>query len=289
MPKPSLASHELTAFISSTYLDLKPFRDRVEEVLTRIEAGFRSMKYFGSKEGDPLDACLSKVDQCNYYIGIIGHRYGQIHDIEKKSITELEYEEAKRLKMSRRIYFACASVEIRAEHVESDENRRLLEDFKLKLKKENTIVEFSSPDDLAAKVLADILLGLPEKDEITAFARHKYSPATRAACASISFLGLDIQSMKRHKDVKLEKVYVKSKFGPLASAGKLPTALSSVAEGLLRCQAFHLCCGPFQPQDISRVFCRTVFVPYLLLWSPPRRPVWRNQTVLEQRQLGSCA
>ncbi len=80
------------------------------------------MKFFGSKEGDPLDTCLSKVRQCNYYIGIIGHRYGQIHDKEKKSITELEYEEAKRLKMSRRIYVACASVEIRAEHVESEEN-----------------------------------------------------------------------------------------------------------------------------------------------------------------------
>lgn len=233
MPKPSLASRELTAFISSTYVDLRPFRERVEEALARIEAGFRSMKFFGSKEGDPLDECLSKVRQCNYYIGIIGHRYGQIHDREKKSITELEYEEARRLRMSRRIYFACASIEIRAEHVESDENRRLLEDFKQKLKKENTIVEFSSPDDLAAKVLADIVLGLPERSEITTFARDKYLPAVRAACASISFLGLDIQSMKRHKDVKLEKVYVKSKFGPLVSTGKLPTALSSVAETVL--------------------------------------------------------
>lgn len=222
MRKPPSASHELTAFISSTYVDLKAHRARVEEALTRIEAGFRSMRFFGSNEGDCLVVCLEKLRQCNYYVAIVGHRYGQVHDLHKLSYTELEYEEAKRLKMSRRIYMADSSVPISPEHLEPDERRQLLEAFKRKLRKENTVVEFSTPDDLATKVLADILVGLPQKHDITLYARDRYLPAIRAACASISFLGLDIQSMKRHKDIKLERVYVSNKFRPLTSPGELP-------------------------------------------------------------------
>lgn len=206
------ASQNLTVFLSSTYIDLQPCRKKVEDALTRIQASFRSMSFFGSKEGDPLEECLRKVRECNYYVGIIGHRYGSLHEASGKSITELEYEEAKRLGVSRRIYMAGPSVSILPEQVEADEKRALLEAFKLRLKKENTFVEFSSPDDLAVKVLSDIILGLPEKEAIAKFAKEKYLPAIRKTCESISFLGLDVQAMKRHRDVKLERVYVHSRF-----------------------------------------------------------------------------
>ncbi len=213
---------QLIVFISSTYVDLQPYRDKVEEFLSRIEASFRSMKFFGSREGDPLEQCFEKLRQCNYYVTIVGHRYGAIHDELKHSYTELEYEEAKRLGISRRIYVASNSVLVQAEHVEPDERRKQLELFKQKLRKENTIVLFHSPEDLAAKVVSDILSNLSEKQEITSFARKKYLPALRATCSSISFLGLDIQTMKRHKDVRLEKVYVHNEFAPIGSPTEVP-------------------------------------------------------------------
>ena len=135
----------------------------MEEALSRIEVGFRTMKFFGSKEGEPLEQCLSKLRQCNYYVGIIGHRYGTLHDVHKKSITELEYEEAKHLRMKIRIYFADSTVGLNAELIEPDTNRSQLKSFKERLKRENAIVYFSSPDDLATKVLADIHMSAREK------------------------------------------------------------------------------------------------------------------------------
>ena len=34
------------------------------------------MKFFASREGAPLDQCLDKLRECNYYVAVIGHRYG---------------------------------------------------------------------------------------------------------------------------------------------------------------------------------------------------------------------
>ena len=124
MAKPSPVSRELVVFLSSTYADLQPHRAKVEEALARIQTGFRSMKFFGSKEGDPLEQCLSKVRDCNYYVCFVGHRYGTLHASLAKSYTELEYEEAKKLGISRRVYMASPTMTIRAEDVEPDNEKR---------------------------------------------------------------------------------------------------------------------------------------------------------------------
>jgi len=156
------------------------------------------MRFFGSKEGEPLEYCLSKLRPCNYYIGIIGHRYGTIHEGSGLSYTELEYEEAKRLSINRRIYIAASTIPVQPDQVEADAARKKLETFKQMLKKENAIVSFNSPDDLAMKVLSDIFISHHAKAEIDSFANTMYLPAIRRTSALISFLGLDIQSMKRH-------------------------------------------------------------------------------------------
>jgi energy-coupling factor transporter ATP-binding protein EcfA2 len=219
---------ELTAFVSSTYKDLKDCRQKVEEALLRIQSGFRSMRFFGSQEGEPLEQCLAKVKETNYYIGIIGHRYGAVHEPLGLSYTELEYEEAKRLGIPRKIYIADSSVPLLPENIESDSLRAMLRSFKQKLQRENTTVSFSSPDDLATKVLADIQIGIRERNEFSLFARDKYLPAIRKACGSISFLGLDIRAMKRHKDVDLGKVYVEPRFAPVVDQPAIAAGSASL-------------------------------------------------------------
>jgi len=221
LPTPQSPIGELAVFLSSTFVDLQPYRQKVEEFLLRIEAVFRSMKYFGSKEGEPLEYCLEQLRKCNFYIGIIGHRYGSVHEEKALSITELEYEEAKRIGMNRCIYIAIASLPVSAEHIEPDSKRKLLELFKQKLMKENTVLMFTSPEDLALKVASDLLSRVTEKASITSFSRKKYLPAMRRVSGQISFLGLDIQAMKRHRDVKLEKVHVHSKFSETGEPSEL--------------------------------------------------------------------
>jgi hypothetical protein len=227
-----LNPHELTAFLSSTYVDLKEFREKVEEALSRVEVGTRSMPYFGSREGDPIEQCLAKLKKCNYYIGIIGHRYGSIQQPANLSYTEIEYREAKKMGIPRRIYLADATVSVQVDQIESDAIRGRLDQFKQTVKRENAVVPFSSPDDLATKVLADIVA--VREEEIGSFLRLKYLPGIRRSSALISFLGLDIQSMKRHKDVKLQSVYVEPRLGARGTksdGGSAPQPEAALAVG----------------------------------------------------------
>ena len=83
-------------FISSTYLDLAGIRADITKWLSGI---FGSepiiMETFGS-DADPPDVySVRRVDECDLFIGIYGHRYGTIDKHTGKSITELELDEAK--------------------------------------------------------------------------------------------------------------------------------------------------------------------------------------------------
>ena len=83
-------------FVSSTWLDLKPERGRVEEVLDRFkDTKFIGMERFGSHPETTRVESLREIDQCDLYLGIIGGRYGS-------GITEAEYEStSKRVAMLR--------------------------------------------------------------------------------------------------------------------------------------------------------------------------------------------
>src|SRR5438132_9404530 len=76
-------------FVSSTWEDLKPERDAVEQAIHRMhDAEFQGMEYFGSRPETPHDASLREVDRADLYVGIIGERYGS-------GITEAEYRRAR--------------------------------------------------------------------------------------------------------------------------------------------------------------------------------------------------
>ena len=260
MAKPTQRPRDLSAFISSTFIDLRPYREKVEESLSRIETTFSSMRYFGSREGDPLTQCLEKLRGCNYYISIIGYRYGTVHDELKLSITELEYEEAKKLGISRAVYMADDTVLIKSADIESDEKRKLLDAFKQKLKKENTVVLFESPADLAGKVVCDILGSHSKKDDFTSFAKTKYRPAIHRTCSLISFLGLDIQTMKRHKDVKLAQVYVHSAFLPAGGRSELRSTQLGLLEDSV---VFGTSRAEQAPLSLSEMLCNSDMIVVL--------------------------
>ena len=81
-------------FVSSTYEDLKAYRDEVERSIIYMNQTIKGMEFFGSTPERPLDKCLQTVRECKLYIGIIGMRYGSVEEDSGKSFTELEYDEA---------------------------------------------------------------------------------------------------------------------------------------------------------------------------------------------------
>lgn len=81
-------------FISSTYNDLKEERKIVQEILLSLDCIPAGMESFVAEDKSQLDVIKSIIDLCDYYILIIGGRYGSIDAESQKSFTELEYDYA---------------------------------------------------------------------------------------------------------------------------------------------------------------------------------------------------
>src|SRR5262245_11301344 len=140
----------LLGLVSSTWLDLQPERAAVETALQEMrETKFLGMEYFGSRDENTRKASLAEVNRGHIYLGIIGGRYGS-------GITETEYRRARKRRLPCFIYFKNEA-DIPAEGPETDPQKAArLAMLKKKLRASHTIRAFTSPDNLAAKVTADL-------------------------------------------------------------------------------------------------------------------------------------
>lgn len=88
----------MKVIISSTFEDLKDYRQAAVEVVNRYKGVPLAMEFFMSQPQEPKEACEKEIHECDVFVGIYAHRYGFIPGGETKSITQLEYELAKKLK-----------------------------------------------------------------------------------------------------------------------------------------------------------------------------------------------
>ncbi|HEV8483343.1 MAG TPA: DUF4062 domain-containing protein [Blastocatellia bacterium] len=145
-----MSSVTVHIFVSSTWLDLQPERQAIETALQRMrETRFVGMEYFGSRDETTRQASLEEVDQSQVYVGVIAGRYGS-------GITDAEYRRARELRLPCFVYFKRDS-DIQPEWRDSDsEKAARLVAFRQELQRNHTNGEFTSPDDLAARVTADL-------------------------------------------------------------------------------------------------------------------------------------
>lgn len=76
-------------FVSSTYLDLKEYRDKARKAIEESENEFIGMETFQSHTHEPLEFCPEKVEECDALVLIVAYRYGNIPDGQTISITQL--------------------------------------------------------------------------------------------------------------------------------------------------------------------------------------------------------
>ena len=146
-----MSLHILPVYVSSTWLDLEPERKAVEQAIQRLrETKFVGMEYFGSRDETTRQASLDDVDRSRIYVCIVAGRYGS-------GITEAEYERASERGLPRFIYFKDEAT-IPDEWREKDPAQAAkLDAFRKKLREKHLEgFDFKSPDDLAAKVTADL-------------------------------------------------------------------------------------------------------------------------------------
>lgn len=77
-------------FVSSTYTDLQEERQEVIKALLELDCFPASMEFFPSTDDDQWTLIKQIIDDCDYYIVIIGGRYGSL-STEGISYTEKEY------------------------------------------------------------------------------------------------------------------------------------------------------------------------------------------------------
>jgi hypothetical protein len=151
----------ISFFISSTYVDMKEYRERVIKNLQAKSGIINAQEFFGSRDSKPLSTCLDEVERSGVFLLFLGPRYGSIHEESGKSFVECEYDKACELGLPRLAYIIDDSYSFPIEHVSVGDDATRLKAFKQRVKEELTISSFTTPDDLAAKVYTDLIRELP--------------------------------------------------------------------------------------------------------------------------------
>ncbi|MGZ8136693.1 MAG: DUF4062 domain-containing protein [Methylococcaceae bacterium] len=81
-------------FVSSTYADLQDERKKVIQTLLELDCIPAGMELFPATDEDQFEFIKRIIDDCDYYLLIIGGRYGSV-TAEGISYTELEYQYAR--------------------------------------------------------------------------------------------------------------------------------------------------------------------------------------------------
>lgn len=81
-------------FVSSTYVDLIEERKEVIQALLELDSIPVGMKLFPAADDDQWTLIKNLIDDCDYYILILGGRYGSQHPTQDISYTQMEYEYA---------------------------------------------------------------------------------------------------------------------------------------------------------------------------------------------------
>ena len=154
----------MKAYISSTYTDMRQYRDRAFEMARRMGIDVVAMEYFGSTTAVSVEQCLLGVSESDVLILMLGFRYGFVPEGFDKSITELEYEEAQRRAIPVLAFVLSDDVPIPRASIEDDPQRASqLDAFKQTLYRQLIVGRIESPDQFSAQLASSLHALLSEK------------------------------------------------------------------------------------------------------------------------------
>ena len=111
-------------FVSSTYEDLKDERNKVLQALLRIDCIPIGMEYFNAADEDQFTVIKDLISSCDYYVLILGGKYGSIEEKSQKSYTQLEYEYAKSQNIPTIAFFRKDLQTLTVDKLEQDINKK---------------------------------------------------------------------------------------------------------------------------------------------------------------------
>jgi tetratricopeptide (TPR) repeat protein len=144
----------MKVFLSSTYLDLIEHRKAVVNALRTMGEEVDHMEIFGARDEEPTLASLEELDKCDVLVGVYAYRYGTIPKGSKTSVTEQEYFHA--MSKEKPILVFVVNEDYDWPPKKMDESLTKIKKFKAKAAKEHTPEYFTSPDNLASKVVSSV-------------------------------------------------------------------------------------------------------------------------------------
>jgi hypothetical protein len=86
-----MAEQRHQVFVSSTYVDLIEERSEVMQALLELECMPAGMELFPAANDTQWDWIKRVIDESDYYLVIVGGRYGSVSKDSGLSFTEMEY------------------------------------------------------------------------------------------------------------------------------------------------------------------------------------------------------
>lgn len=148
-------------FISSTFSDLKNERQSITNCLLMANCIPAGMEAFVASDDEQFNIIKKVIDLCDFYILVIGDRYGSINEASGISYTEMEYDYALSKKIP--ILAFVKSVDYDREvTTESVDSRAKLKAFCERVTKSRLCSMWSTSDDLIGKVSISIMTAINE-------------------------------------------------------------------------------------------------------------------------------
>lgn len=140
-------------FISSTYLDLREARQEVVSTLLELGAFPAGMELFPAADDDAWQIISDIISDSDYYLLIIGGKYGSIDPVVNISFTEKEYDKAVELGKPVMAFIHGEPGKLPADSSElSDARRGKLEEFRSKVENAKHVKYWTTPSELGGQV-----------------------------------------------------------------------------------------------------------------------------------------
>lgn len=146
-------------YVSSTYRDLREHREAVYQALRRVGHDVVAMEDYVAADQRPVERCLADVAESDIYLGILAWCYGYVpeqHNPGGRSITELEYREARRRGIPCLLFLLDENAPWPPNLVDRGDDGRRIEEFRAEVMGEHAVGFFRTVDELAVTTVGEV-------------------------------------------------------------------------------------------------------------------------------------
>jgi hypothetical protein len=155
-------------FLSSTFVDLAMYREAAKDALERLGLEVGRMEVFGARPQAPAAASLDEITRCDLFVGIYARRYGSVSSRADVSITEQEFDWARRHAKPMFCFVLADDHPWPEEFVDTGHAGARLAEFRRRVAQLCVVDVFREPLDLAVRVATSVGRYLSQHPELLA-------------------------------------------------------------------------------------------------------------------------